>query len=129
MGEDLIRIWSRREGEEGPIFLSETDLVKTLSPHMIRTSEEAFKLLRQEIPNIAKLAVKEFILEQEEMEGRVLKKHGVDHAVGSQNVRQQITEMATGKHGRGMMLLGVGLIVLGIGVLAHAPFMKSFLPF
>lgn len=128
MADDLIRIWSERDGEQGPIFLSEADLVKTLSPHMIRTSEEAFKLLRQEIPSIAKLAVKEFILEQEEMEGRVLKKHGVEKPANL-NGRQQVMEMASGKHGPGMMLLGIGMIMLGLGVLAHAPFLKSFIPF
>lgn len=44
------------------------------------------------------------------------------------SVKQQIADMATGKHGPGLTIIGVGLILLGLGVMAHAPFMKSFIP-
>lgn len=44
------------------------------------------------------------------------------------SLKQQITDMATGKHGPGLTIIGIGLIILGLGVMAHAPFMKSILP-
>lgn len=43
-----------------------------------------------------------------------------------QNVREQITEMASGKHGAPMRWMGVGLIVLGVGIFSHAPWVKAF---
>jgi len=70
-GNDQVRIWAKVDGDEGPIWLSETDLLKAMQPHMTRTSEAAFALLRQEIPSIARESVKAFIAEQEDQKKKV----------------------------------------------------------
>lgn len=77
-GNDLARIWAKVEDREAPVFLSEADLLKVMQPHMTSTCEAAFALVRKEIPSIAKLAVKEFIAEQEEAERKLIEKLGVN---------------------------------------------------
>ncbi len=44
-----------------------------------------------------------------------------------QNFRAEITEMASGKHGAPLRLVGIGLIVFGLGILSHAPWIRSFI--
>lgn len=44
------------------------------------------------------------------------------------NFRSEVISLAKGNHGWGGKLIGIGIIILGVGVLAHAPFLKAFLP-
>jgi hypothetical protein len=74
---DLVRIWGRMDDDEGPIFLSSTDLLRAMQPHMTSTSEAAFKLLRQEIPLIVRASVREYIAEQEAEKQRIAAQLGL----------------------------------------------------
>lgn len=75
-GSDLKRVWASMDGEEGPVYLSESDILKVMQPHMTKTSEAAFALLRQEIPSIARETVKAFIDEQEAQRKRIAEQMG-----------------------------------------------------
>jgi hypothetical protein len=69
--EDMVRIWAHLEGKAGPMFLSEADIMKAVQPHIVSTSEQAFALLRAEIPMIARECVKAYIAEQEADKRRI----------------------------------------------------------
>ncbi len=44
-------------------------------------------------------------------------------------LRQQVVEMARGGHGRGMQFVGLGMILLAIALMMHAPWVAKLLPF
>lgn len=113
MADDFKRIWARADGKDGPIWLSETDLLKTMQPHMTATSEAAFSLLRKEIPSIAREAVKAYVEEQEEQKRKMAEKLGyIVEPDGTMRPRINPLRSFLSKHWVSLMLFMILLMIL-----------------
>lgn len=113
MADDLKRVWAKVDGDEGPIWVSETDLLKTMQPHITATSEAAFSLLRKEIPSIAREAVKAYVEEQEEQKRKIAAQLGyVIEPDGTIHARVNPLRAFLGKHWVSLVLFMILLMIL-----------------
>lgn len=126
MADDYHRVYARIDGEEKPIMVSTTDLKSGLQSMWLSDMDQGWKLLEGRMPDLMTKAMEAYDARKEAEEKKILEKHGVTKTA---NMRQQVTEMASGKHGISNAILGIGLILVGIGLIGHLPVIKSLLPF
>lgn len=98
----------------------ETELRNELKGYVNERDDAQVREMNSRFTNFGHEVAKQFVEEREKLR---------DEKPDVHTIRQQVVEMASGNRGRGMQLFGVGLILLAIALMMHAPWVAKLLPF
>lgn len=119
MADDYHRVDIEIDGTEKRIKVSESDMIRMLNPHWLGDVEKGWQLisdsLDSRLPALISKGIRDHAAEEEARKQKIIEEYKAQHPqIG---IKDQVTDMASGRYGWAMATLGVGFAILGIAIL------------
>lgn len=119
MSDDYHRIDVEIDGEEKRIKISSADTIRMLQPHWLGDVEKGWQLisnnLDHRLPALIAQGIREHETEKEAARQKIIEEYKAAHP--EQKLKDQVSDMASGRYGWAMATLGIGFAILGIALL------------
>lgn len=119
MSDDYHRIDTEIDGEEKRIKVSEQDMLRMMRPHWLSDAENGWRLFSSDfeskLPSLISKGIREHAEEEEARKQKIIEEYKAQNP--QQGIRDQVSDMASGRYGWAMAFLGIGFGILGIALL------------
>jgi hypothetical protein len=129
MSEDYHRVDADIDGTEKRIRISKGDMVRMLQESWLGDVEKGWQLisdnLESRLPALISKGIKDHEAEKEAAKNKIIEEYKA--ANPDLGLKDQVTDMASGKYGFPLTVLGAGLFVVGLALILNLPIVRNML--
>lgn len=119
MTDDYHRIDTEIDGEEKRIKVSEQDMLRMMRPHWLSDAENGWRLFSADfeakLPGLISKGIRAHEEEEEARKQKIIEEYKA--ANPQMGIKDQVSDMASGRYGLPIAMLGIGFGILGIALL------------
>lgn len=129
MTDEFHRVDIEIDGEEKRIKISSADAIRMLQPHWLGDVEKGWQLISSNLDHRLPALIAEGIQKHEDAKERERQKIIEEYKAANpeQKIKDQVTDMASGRYGWAIGMLGLGLLIFGIALIFNLPIVQRMM--
>jgi hypothetical protein len=129
MSEDYHRVDADIDGTEKRIRISKSDMVRMLQGDWLGDVEKGWQLISDNLENRLPALISKGIKDHEEEKERERQKIIAEYKAANpeHGIKEQVTDMASGRYGWAIAIFGAGLFMVGVALILNLPVVRNML--
>ena len=129
MTDSMHRVDVEIDGEEKRIRVSGDDMTRMLQPQWLGDVEKGWSLisadLERRLPALISQGIRDHAAEEEARKQKYIDEYKA--ANPQPQLKDQVSDMASGRYGWAIGFMGIGLTVIGIALILNLPIVRSWI--